>query len=551
MRIHVSKLKGPVFADYELLFDVPNGSILVAWDEEDAARLRMLVKPGVMVVTRSQEQAGVAYVDPRASRADAAPEVEEAEAAEHDIYEVEAVIDARKKGKGMEYLIKWKGYDEGKNTWEPEVNVSEPLIAQYHGRPIAAADEGAAAGDDATTAATESTDAVASDAAVSDDAVPERSGAPRGTWFHVDGYAVRAWGEASKVTQRMRSLLIKTKKRARDVGVCDECIGDPKRYSSKSCRMGMATEHRGKVPFDYTMDEGGWSTRAVAKGYQEEEAAFAENQIIGTDVVLGGATADDALVTRIVERSNAAEVAELRERAATAEAEAAKLRAILGISNAGNELSMEARVTSVLSTLQSGALRPTAPAPQAVATTDMSEVLQVTAAPTEPPSAALTTAMAPAAAAAEAARAVEAQIAPEQVMAVTMVEPMAAAIASALAGELALTGEPTLTAAALTAAAGQMNGASPPVAASGGATTAAPAEATDDLRRCCKEAPQKGEATRWSQHRATIVQCCSTGWATTDALQKLLCAANVHTQHKALKSYIGRNPQLRANARSV
>jgi hypothetical protein len=257
MRIHVSKLKGPVFADFELLFDVPNGSILVAWDEEDAARLRMLVKPGVMVVTRSQEQAGVAYVDPRASRADAAPEVEEAEAAEHDIYEVEAVIDARKKGKGMEYLIKWKGYDEGKNTWEPEVNVSEPLIAQYHGRPIAAADEGAAARDDATTAATESTDAVASDAAVSDDAVPERSGAPRGTWFHVDGYAVRAWGEASKVTQRMRSLLIKTKKRARDVGVCDECIGDPKRYSSKSCRMGMATEHRGKVPFDYTMDEGG------------------------------------------------------------------------------------------------------------------------------------------------------------------------------------------------------------------------------------------------------------------------------------------------------
>ena len=82
------------------------------------------------------------------------------------------------------------------------------------------------------------------------------------------------------------------------------------------------------------MDEGGWSTRAVAKGYQEEEAAFAEGQISGTDIVLGGATADDALVERIVERTKAAEVAELRERAAAAEAEAATLRAMLGISNA-------------------------------------------------------------------------------------------------------------------------------------------------------------------------------------------------------------------------
>ena len=63
----------------------------------------------------------------------------------------------------------------------------------------------------------------------------------------MDGYAVRAWGEASKVTQRMRSLLTKTKKRAREAGICDDCIGDPKRYSSKSNRMGMATEHRGKL----------------------------------------------------------------------------------------------------------------------------------------------------------------------------------------------------------------------------------------------------------------------------------------------------------------
>ena len=52
MRVHVTKLRGPVFGDYELPFDVPNGAMLVAWDEEDAAGLRLVVKPGVMVITR-------------------------------------------------------------------------------------------------------------------------------------------------------------------------------------------------------------------------------------------------------------------------------------------------------------------------------------------------------------------------------------------------------------------------------------------------------------------------------------------------------------------
>ena len=360
MRVHVSKLRGPVFADFELLFDVPNGAILVAWDEEDAARLRLVVKPGVMVITRAQEQEGVAYVDPR-------PPCTESQDA--DVYEVEAVVDARKKGKGMEYLSKWKDYDASENTWEPASNVSNALIKDYHGESSATGSECAAASGDAAApdsqpqeCAAASGDAAAPgsqpqesiDAHTSDGAVSERSGAPSGTWFHVDGYAVRAWGEASKVTQRMRSLLTKTRKRARDAGIADDCIGDPKRYSSKSNRMGMATEHRGKVPFDYTMNEGDWATRTVAQGYQEEEAPFAETQINGTDVVLGGATMDDALAERIVERTKAAEVAELRERAAAAEAEAATLRAILGISNAAAEGSMDARITSALSMLQTG-----------------------------------------------------------------------------------------------------------------------------------------------------------------------------------------------------
>jgi hypothetical protein len=150
MRVHVKQLRGPVFADYELLPDVPNGAILVAWDEADAARLRLSVKSGVMVVTREQEQGGIAYVDPRPT---------ESNSSQEDVYEVEAVVKARKKRKGMQYLIKWKGYDEADNSWEPAENVSEELIAQYHG-------ERAVAGAGATTA-TESQAGESMDAAES------------------------------------------------------------------------------------------------------------------------------------------------------------------------------------------------------------------------------------------------------------------------------------------------------------------------------------------------------------------------------------------------
>ena len=40
-------------------------------------------------------------------------------------YEVEAILNHRKIGKTTEYLIKWVGYDDSENTWEPEKNVIE------------------------------------------------------------------------------------------------------------------------------------------------------------------------------------------------------------------------------------------------------------------------------------------------------------------------------------------------------------------------------------------------------------------------------------------
>jgi hypothetical protein len=38
-------------------------------------------------------------------------------------WEVEEVLDCRRWGKKMEYLISWKGYGAGDNSWEPEANL--------------------------------------------------------------------------------------------------------------------------------------------------------------------------------------------------------------------------------------------------------------------------------------------------------------------------------------------------------------------------------------------------------------------------------------------
>merc|ERR1711894_356709 len=43
-------------------------------------------------------------------------------------YEVEKILDVRKKGKGKEYLVKWKGWEkEEDRTWEPEASLDGSL----------------------------------------------------------------------------------------------------------------------------------------------------------------------------------------------------------------------------------------------------------------------------------------------------------------------------------------------------------------------------------------------------------------------------------------
>ena len=50
---------------------------------------------------------------------------EYAVAADDDTFEVEDVIGRRFNRGGVEYLIRWKGYSEEHNTWEPAVNLSD------------------------------------------------------------------------------------------------------------------------------------------------------------------------------------------------------------------------------------------------------------------------------------------------------------------------------------------------------------------------------------------------------------------------------------------
>ena len=39
-------------------------------------------------------------------------------------FQVEAILSHRRRGRGHWYLVKWKGYSTGENTWEPERNLS-------------------------------------------------------------------------------------------------------------------------------------------------------------------------------------------------------------------------------------------------------------------------------------------------------------------------------------------------------------------------------------------------------------------------------------------
>lgn len=50
-------------------------------------------------------------------------------------YEVEKILDSRLRYRRLEYLVKWRGYDTGQNTWAPHFDVFAPeAVADFHRR---------------------------------------------------------------------------------------------------------------------------------------------------------------------------------------------------------------------------------------------------------------------------------------------------------------------------------------------------------------------------------------------------------------------------------
>ena len=43
-------------------------------------------------------------------------------------WEVEQILDERTRRSGKQYLIRWKGYSEAHDSWEPRENINAPLL---------------------------------------------------------------------------------------------------------------------------------------------------------------------------------------------------------------------------------------------------------------------------------------------------------------------------------------------------------------------------------------------------------------------------------------
>jgi hypothetical protein len=54
---------------------------------------------------------------------------------DQEFFEIEDILNSKRNGRRVEYLIKWKGYPESENSWEPLTNIpARGLVKEFHRR---------------------------------------------------------------------------------------------------------------------------------------------------------------------------------------------------------------------------------------------------------------------------------------------------------------------------------------------------------------------------------------------------------------------------------
>lgn len=97
----------------------------------------MQINPVVSIAALEPHPGNDPYDRPRP---DNPPAVENADD-EYPAYEIERLLKKRKAGKGIEYLIKWKGYDYSWNSWYAQEQLSDAreLVMEFEMRAVAEA----------------------------------------------------------------------------------------------------------------------------------------------------------------------------------------------------------------------------------------------------------------------------------------------------------------------------------------------------------------------------------------------------------------------------
>lgn len=333
----------------------------------------------------------------------------------------------------------------------------------------------------------------------------------RGTFYEVaflasgakatSSYLVRAWGNSSGVTAKLRGLLRAEAKAAKASGK-EPAVEDVRSVSSRSLRCSAATAFM-NLPADVRMQQLDHSD-TVSNGYVQRHA-FGKGAINLSDTAIRGAAPSEGELALLLREGN--------ERQSALAAENQRLRFAIGLQDASGA-SLDERLRSVLSAQLS-------PRGGGVGESEVRAAAELATA-------------APAATSTEAVGQVTQTmaviaVAPEPVVAGTVAAASSArgkrALDVGLGVPHALPGFPLATMAVQ----------GPP------AKKPRPA----DMKKCSEGCviPMRHD---WMRDRETVLRCMAgcrderSGKVNVDRLQKVLCEADIHTRKKQVKSLLGR-----------